>query len=164
MRLKIAMMKKFCLLSVLIIACSPQHTFGQNSRPLLAEIVVEGNVLGYELITVQTIWMCSFVQDQPALIRITKVIEGEEKSQYAIVLLKPLTKEATEKNFGLDKITTFRLVQRAHCGKKIKQLLHSGLAIENGKIVKTSQTFTFAPGVGKQSLPLKMKVPCYAEM
>jgi hypothetical protein len=158
------MMKKFCLFSIFIIACSLQPTFGQNSKPLLAEIVVEGNVLGYELNTVLPTSMDGYFPEYPVLIKIRKVIEGEEKAQFIIVLLKYLSKEDAEKNFGLDKITTFRLVQRAPFRKNIKQLLHSGFTLENGELVKTAQTFKFLPGVEKKLLPLKMKVPFYAEM
>lgn len=157
-------MKKFYLLSILITTFCLQNTFGQNSESSLAELVVEGNVLGYELNAVKSFNMDGFFYEYPTLFKITKVLEGEEKAQYIIVLLKPLTKEYAEETFGLDKVTTFRLVRRINYVKKIKELLHSGFTIENRKLVKTPQTFTFVSGIEKGSLPLKEKISCYVDI
>jgi hypothetical protein len=143
------------LLSVFFLLVNTTNALSQT------ELVVEGNVLGYELNTVKITGMDGYFPEYPVLARITKILKGEEKSQYIIVLPKFLDKEYAEKNFGLDKTTTFRLERRINYVKKVKHLLHSGFSIENGKLVKTAQTFTFVPGVDKQSLPLEKKIPCY---
>ena len=146
------------LLSAFFLLANPTSALSNT------DLVVEGQVLGYELNTLKSFGTDGIVYEYPALIRITKVLEGEEKSQYIIVLLKFLDKKSAEEKLGLDKIITFRLERKINYTKRIKDLLHSGFTVENGDVVKTAQTFTFVNGVKKQSLPLKQNIQCYVDM
>jgi hypothetical protein len=121
------------------------------------DLEIEGNVLGYELYKIRPISNILF----PIVIKITKVKQGTEKSEYIKVLLFNLYEEFAEENFGVDKISTFRLSRLSFCDTKIKHFFRPGLTIENEKIVRKSQTFTLVPGVEKKSLPLKKVIPCY---
>ena len=60
---------------------------GINSMTVSAktDLVIEGNVLGYELYSVRPFSCCAIYSLYPALIRVTKVVEGTEKSQYILV-------------------------------------------------------------------------------
>ena len=97
----------------------------------------------------------------PALLRVTKVVNWNEKSQYVLILFQGLEKDSAVREFGRNKLATFKLKRRTFCDARIDSLLNPGLAIDNGKIVNSSQTFTLVPGVSKESLPLRKKVPCY---
>lgn len=96
-------------------------------------------------------------------LKVAKVVEGVEKSEYIMVLLHNLYKEYAEENFGLDKITTLKIKRQNYCGTKIKYFFRSGSTIENGRLVKSPPSFTLVPGVEKETLPLKKKNPCYLE-
>lgn len=132
-----------------------------NSTTVSAQndLFVEGNVLGYELYEVRPVSNVLF----PVLLKITKVVNGVEKSDYIVVKMLNLYKEYAEENFGLNKITKFRLQRKTFCDTKIKNLFRPGLTIQNGKVVRKSQTFTLVPEVEKDLLPLKKKIPCYIE-
>lgn len=121
------------------------------------DLEIEGNVLGYELYKIRPVSNTLF----PIVIKVTKVKQGGEKSEYIKVLLHNLYEEFAEENFGADKISTYRLSRLSFCDSKIKHFFRPGLTIENEKIVRKSQTFTLVPGVEKKSLPLKKVIPCY---
>lgn len=132
-----------------------------NSTTVSAEndLIVEGNVVGYELHEIRPISNITY----PVLLKVTKVTNGVEKSEYIVVKMLNLYKEYADENFGIDKTTKFRLQRKTFCDTKIKDLFRSGSIIENGEIVQTSQTFNLVRGVEKNSLPLKKKIPCYIE-
>jgi hypothetical protein len=124
-----------------------------------ADLIIEGNVLGYNLYSIKSSSNPGLMY--PALVKVTKVLEGEEKSQYILLLFGIGDRGFAAENFGLNKTLTFKLKRQTFCDKKINSLMYPGLTLVNGKIVETSQTFTLVPGVDKESLPLKRKIPCY---
>lgn len=145
------------LLSAGFIAISPTKALSQSDP------VIEGNVLGYELHEIKPFGMDGTIYEYPALVKVTKITEGEENSQYIIVLLKPLKKDYAETNFGSGKTSVFKLVRRTNYFLKPKYLLRKGIVIKNGK-VERGQKFTFVPGVNKKDLPLDKKLPVYVEI
>lgn len=144
---------KAVLLFVIVFAMNPTKTAAQS------KLVVEGSVVGYELYKVRPIGIPMLY---PMLVRVTKTIEGEEKSEFIKVLSFEINEDYAQKNYTLEKLSTLRLERRNFCGGfRIKSLMYPGLTIENGQVVETSQTFTLVPGIIRTSLPLKKKIPCY---
>ena len=143
-----------CLV-VLMLIITANSTNGQATT----DLIVNGNVLGYNLYTIKPTSNPGLMY--PALVRVTRVVEGEEKSPHILVLFESLKEEFALEIFGLDKTSTFKLKRQAFCDKKIESLMYPGLTLENGKQVTTPQTFTLVRGVSKKSLPLKKKIPCY---
>jgi hypothetical protein len=134
---------------------------GINSSAASAQtdLVVEGNVLGYNLYTVRPSGFDGITF--PVLLKVRKITEGKERSEYIVVLLTNLDKSFAEENFGLNKTLTFKLYRKSFCDKKLKNLMYPGLTLKDGMVVKTSQTFILAPGVEKKMLPLNKVIPCY---
>jgi hypothetical protein len=124
-----------------------------------ADLIIEGRVLGFDLYTIKPTSYPGLMY--PVLVKVAKVLEGEERSQYVLVLFESLEKDFALQNFGLDKASTFKLKRQIFCDQKIASLMYPGLTLQNGKVIETSQTFTLVNGVYKGSLPLKKKIPCY---
>jgi len=123
------------------------------------DLVIEGKVLGYELYSVR---LFTYPVKYPVLVKVTKIINGSEKSEYILILFDTLKKEFAIKEFGANKFPVFKLERQVRCDQKINNLFHPGFVIdENGREVETSQTFTLVSGVDKKLLPLKKKIPCY---
>lgn len=135
--------------------------FGMNLTKIAAqtEIAVKGNVLGYELYKVKS---TTIPMLHPVLLKVTEVVDGKEESEFIKILTLGFTEKFAQENFGIDKISTFKLTRKTFCDSKVKRLMYAGLTLDNnGQVIKTSQTFTLVSGVEKTLLPLKKKVPCY---
>lgn len=143
-----------CTIAFLVLVFDASVVRGQANTNL----VIEGSVVGYELYLVKP--MLGPLM-HPMLVKVLRVVEGGEKSQYIIVNRNYLGKENAEKEFGRDNKATFRLVRQPYCNRRIRSLFHPGLTERNGVVVKTDQTFTVVDGFSKRKLPLEIAVPCY---
>ncbi len=135
-----------------------------GSTTMLAQtaLVVEGKVVGYEPYTIKPF---GGPLAHPLLFRVTKVLEGSEKSEFIIINFwkTSVDRSYASEHFGLDRALTFKLERQTFCDKKIKGLMRPGLTRDDGKVIKASQTFTLVPGIEKVSLPLNKQVPCYLD-
>lgn len=141
---------------------------GTNPTRICAktDLFVEGNVIGYVSYnrSIPQLWgtCLLMIRLDPVIVKVTKVLDGAEESEYLQVLTHNFGEGYANDNYGLDKISTFNLVRGKNCDEKLKSLI-SPVTIKIGKRVETYKSFTLVPDFEKKSLPLNKKIPCYLE-
>lgn len=148
--------KMLAVFAAIIVFFAAQNVLAQS------DLVVHGNVLGYQLYRIQS---TTLPQMNTLLFKINKVVEGKERSEFILIKFwkESLDTDYARENFGLSRTSRFSLERQKFCDEKVKRFTGKGLPNGDNAFVGYSEIFRLMPSVDLNSLPISKRLPCYLE-
>lgn len=133
---------------ILLIATDTSSIYAQTN------LIAEGKIYGYKTRNVRLFGTFARESDfVPVLFRVTKVLNGTEKSEFIKVMTHSFVEGYVTKTNELDTTFTFKLLRATKCDEKLSSLIE--------KQAEIHISFRFTSSMEKNSLPLEKKIPCY---
>ena len=121
------------------------------------DLKIKGNVIGYSLPGLYT----SLFSYNSLLVRVRKVVQGKERSQYVRVRFAGTDPAYVPSNFSLETLFEIRLNRIPSCDTTFGELKGFEFRRNEGGPTERSAVLTFVPGVEKDVLSDGTRLPCY---